>query len=131
MNAPHAKAAAAYRAATLENAPPLKIVVLLYEGAIRFLERARRLDPETDSVEFINQLSRADRIICELRFSLNSEPAPELTAELERLYLFCEEEISTAMQERSVTQIPGCIEVLSKLLLGWRGIESTNRKDAA
>ncbi len=131
MNAPHAKAAAAYRTATLENAPPLKIVVLLYEGAIRFLERARRLDPDSENIEFINQLSRADRIVCELRFSLNSGAAPELTAELERLYLFCEDEISMAMQERSVDRIPGCIDVLSKLLLGWRGIESTTRRDAA
>lgn len=33
-------AAAAYKAARFENAPPLKLVQLMYEGALRFLDQA-------------------------------------------------------------------------------------------
>lgn len=131
MNSHQAKAAAAYRAASLENAPPLKIVVMLYEGAIRFLERASRMDPRSDSAEFVNLLSRADRIICELRFSLDSGPSPEIAKGLEELYLFCEDQITVAMQERSIEPIPGCIDVLSRVLEGWRGIETSSGVKAA
>lgn len=124
MNSSQAKAAATYRAATLENAPPLKIVVMLYEGGLRFLERARRLDPIHQSAQFVETLSRADRIVCELRFSLDHGPAPQVSGELERLYLYCEECITTAMQERTIEPLTGCVSVLEKLLDGWRSIES-------
>ena len=43
---PHS-AASAYKEALYENAPPLKIVHMLYEGAIRFLAQAEQVDPIT------------------------------------------------------------------------------------
>ncbi len=124
MAADHAQAAAAYRAATLENAPPLRIIVLLYEGAIKALERARRLDPAQDRVAYIDSLSKADRIVCELRFSLDHGPAPQVSKQLEALYLFCEAEIGKAMELRNAQPVAGCIEVLSRLASGWRSIDA-------
>ena len=87
-------AADAYRQSSLENAPPVKIVRLLYEGAIRFLGRAAGR-PVTDG-ERARWLGRADAIVKELRCSLEPGPDPALAENLEQLYLFVEDRIAAA-----------------------------------
>ena len=124
-------AAAAYRAAALENAPPLKIVVMLYEGALRSLERARRMDPDAEAAAFVDALTKADRIVCELRFCLDPAPAPELAQKLEELYLFAEERIAMALSERTIEPLAAAADVLSRLHDGWRSLDAESAGRAA
>jgi flagellar protein FliS len=127
-------AASAYRQATYEGAPPLKIVRLMYEGALRFLAQARGLDPARQSAEFADKLDRAAAVVEELRISLDPTHAPELARDLGALYLFVEERIQTARAQRSVEPLSAAERVLTTLLEGWAGIElpsSTPRAGAA
>jgi flagellar protein FliS len=112
-----------YRAATLENAPPIKIVRLLYQSAIARLERAQRLDPRTDGAEYNAQLSKADAIVAELRFALDPSVAPQLTGQLEALYLFCEDRIGMAFGDRDGSLLGPVVKVLRNLLEAWEQIE--------
>jgi len=116
-------AAEAYRADSIGNAPPIKIIRMLYQGAIRFLDQAGRQDPKDPQSDFIVFLSRADDIVTELRCSLAAEQAPELCADLERLYLFVESQISTAMTDRTTEPLPPARSVLTTLLDAWKTIE--------
>ena len=116
-------AADAYRQSSLDSAPPIKIVHMLYEGAVRFLDQAARLDPATSPEEFGNTLNRASAIVSELRISLEPEHAPELSAKLAALYLFVEERIVDARFEPSVEPLAAAREVLVKLLAGWKQVE--------
>jgi flagellar protein FliS len=120
---PTSTAADAYKRATLENAPPIKIVRMLYQGAMRFLDEAARLDPEADRNAFQDRLHRAEAIVVELRISLESEHAPELCAELERLYLFVEDEIRTAVQEGTTEPIAAARRVIETLGSAWSELE--------
>ena len=95
-------AANAYREAALENAPPLKVVHMLYQGALRFIDQAAQIDPEKEFEAFQEKINRADAIVSELRLSLDHEPAPELTDQLNALYLFVEDRLRTAFLERSL-----------------------------
>lgn len=114
----HTDAAAAYRTATFENAPPIKILHLLYEGAIRFLERARGLGPEHE--EFRKYVHRADEIVSELRASLSHEPSPEFSANLESLYVFIQDELGSTLVEGREDGIENSIRILETLLDGWK-----------
>jgi flagellar protein FliS len=116
-------AADAYRSSSVESAPPIKIVHLLYEGAIRFIDQAARLDPNVDIEAFGSFLSRASAITSELRLSLDPEHAPELSEQLSALYLFVEDRITAARFERTAAPLAEARTILVKLLDGWKQIE--------
>ena len=116
-------AASVYREASLESAPPIKIVHLLYEGALRLIEQAEGLDPRQAGQEFTNRLNRAGAIVSELRISLDHEPAPELSDKLNALYLFVEERLHEAQLDRRVEPLPAARDVLSRLLDGWKQVD--------
>jgi flagellar protein FliS len=119
----HQSVAQTYKETSLENAPPIKIIRLLYEAAIREVERARRLDPKEDARDFNAAVHKADCIVTELRYSLNHDVAPALCGDLQALYLFAESELGRAMGDRSADPLGGVSKVLSTLLSAWREVE--------
>ena len=117
-------AANVYAQSSVENAPPLKIVRLLYQGAIRFLDNAAACDLRDRGSKFNHWLGRAEDIVIELRASLNSELAPELALSLTDLYLFVEVAIHRARREQTVEPLSAARSVLVKLLEAWTAIET-------
>ncbi len=107
----------AYMAASVETAPPLKIVRMLYEGAIRFISRAE--DAGIETTEGSAWVGRADAIIKELRISLDPTRDVEVCEQLEGLYLFCEEELSRAVREGDGAGLTNACEVLGILKDAW------------
>lgn len=124
-----------YRQQLLENAPPIKIVRLLYEKAIQHMERVRRLDAATQALDFNAALDKADAIVVELRVSLDPAHAPQVCENLESLYLFVEDALSRTMAERDGELLVPAITVMKDLLSAWRSIEIEGvggpRRDAA
>lgn len=120
-------AASTYREALFENAPPLKIVHMLYEGALRFLQQAAELEPRRAPALFSEKLRRAERIVSELRLGLEHGAAPELCRDLDALYLFVEREIQEALLQQSAEPLEAARRVLETLLEGWRSIEVGGR----
>ena len=116
-------AASVYKQASIENAPPLKIIHLLYEGALRFLGEAETGDPKANSQRFGNALSRVSEILSELRVALDHEAAPELSKNLESLYLFAEAQLVEARLGLTVEPLSAARDVLETLLDGWKQLE--------
>lgn len=123
-------AADAYRAGAIENAPPLKILRMLYAGAIRFLERAKAIDPGEDPLAFTDALGRADAIVAELRCALDRDHAPEVVDPLESLYLFIERQIAEAQLERSSAPLEPSVRVLTTLLDAWNQVDAGTAEEA-
>ncbi|MGB0331663.1 MAG: flagellar export chaperone FliS [Planctomycetota bacterium] len=122
--APKMTAAEAYLNSSVENAPPIKIVRLLYQGAIRFLGQATLEDSRDPRSKFVELLSDADAIVAELRLSLDpSAGSPDVVENLQSLYLFCEGEIQRAMLDRSPEPLGGVKAVLETLLEAWSKVE--------
>lgn len=118
------RAAHTYAEASIENAPPVKIVRLLYQGAIRFLDRAGACNPREPGTLFPYWLGRAEDVVVELRLSLDPAAAPQIAESLTDLYLFVETEIHRARREQSPTPLAGCRAVLAKLLEAWSAIDT-------
>ena len=97
-------AANSYMSASVETAPPLKIVRMLYEGALRFLDRAEAAGVDTEDGRA--WLGRTDAIIKELRISLDPNRDPEICEQLQGLYLFCEDEFAV----RGGVEFPDILE---------------------
>jgi flagellar protein FliS len=118
-----AAAAAAYKSARVENAPPLKLVQMLYEGALRFLGEAEAGLVAGDRARFQERCLRADAIVTELRIALDASQAPELAERLESLYLFAGGEIRRALLEEATAPLAPARDVLTTLLDGWKALE--------
>ncbi|NOT28969.1 MAG: flagellar export chaperone FliS [Planctomycetes bacterium] len=116
-------AAAAYKSARFESAPPLKLVQLMYEGALRFLEQAEAAMAASEVGRFQERCLRAQSVIAELRVSLDPEQAPELAEQLHGLYLFAEAEICAALAAESSAGLAHVRGVLTTLLDGWKCLE--------
>ena len=79
-----------YRQIATQTAPPGQLVLMLYEGAIRALERALPGficdDPAEANSLIHNNLQHAQDIIRELNLSLNMEQGGDCASTLRRLY---------------------------------------------
>ena len=118
-------AADAYSNASFESAPPLKIVRMMYAGAIRFIEQAQLLDPKSDTGEFCDKLARAEAVVSELRVSLDKDHSPELFRNLTDLYIFVEGCIREAFLEQKKGPLTPAHKILNTLLEGWSQVEVT------
>jgi len=120
---PGLNAAEAYKAARFENAPPLKLVQMMYEGALRFLDQAEGHHASGELARFGERCMRAHAVVLELRLALDRNQAPDLADNLGQLYLFAETELSRAVRSDSVEPLPPVREVLRTLLDGWKKLE--------
>lgn len=79
-----------YRQVATRTASPGQLVLMLYDGVIRFLDKANAGFQLEDPVEYNttinNNILRAQDIIRELDYSLNAEQGGHLALELHRLY---------------------------------------------
>ena len=127
----HSKSPTAHlKEALCESAPPVKLVHMLYEGALRFIGQAERLDPASEGRDFREKLRRASDIVSELRLALDASAAPELCGHLTSLYLFVEDQIQDAQSRGDRGPLAPATDVLRTLLDGWRGVEANKRRTA-
>ncbi|HEY1171414.1 MAG TPA: flagellar export chaperone FliS [Verrucomicrobiae bacterium] len=106
-----------YRQVATQTAPPGQLVLMLFEGAIRFLERAMtgfELEDPIDCNETIsNNVIRAQAIIHELNVSLNMEAGGEFSQTMRRLYNY----LDYRLMESNLKKEPaGIKESLARLI---------------
>lgn len=114
-------AADAYMRGSVESAPPIKIVRMLYQGAVRALAQAKAAG--TESVEFQTRIGHADEIVTELRLALRPEFGAEQCANLESLYLFIQDRLVQARCDRESGPVDEAREILETLLEAWNQVE--------
>lgn len=107
-----------------------KMVVLLYDGAINFLQRAKHCIQKGDVPGKCNNINRASDIIQELNFSLDTEAGGELAMTLRRLYLFMNRHLIQAKIDRDGTkQMDEVIALLKPLNEAWRTITTKKQEN--
>jgi flagellar protein FliS len=116
-------AADVYLESAIETAPPAKLVRMLTEGAVRFLDRGTACSPATERVKFVNGLQRARAIVTELRLALIPCEGSDVAPQLDRLYLFCEDRIGQSLTDSSPEPAREAHKVLATLLDAWQKIE--------
>ncbi len=113
---------ATYQQAQIGSAGPLRIVVLLYEGALQFSQQA--LEKFDEPAVRGQALGRAHRIISELFAALDHEKGEEIAANLDALYGFLLDTLTRANVNGERRALKDAIAVLKSLLPAWRTIEA-------
>ena len=108
-----------YQQVATQTAPPGQLVLMLYEGAARFLERAMAgfdLDDPAESNQTIsNNILRTQDIIFELNVTLNIEQGGELAMTLRKLYDYMDRRLMEANLKKdkaTVKEVHGRLVVL-------------------
>ena len=111
-----------YRQTQVQSRTPLELVVMLYDGALKFLHQAREAIERGDIAARRDASSRAITIISELQSTLNMEQGGELAQRLDELYIYVNGRIIAAAAENSVAPIDDATRVLNVLRESWVAI---------
>ena len=121
----------AYRTNQVSTADPGTILLMLYQGAIDFLTRAKDSLERGDMAEKGVGINRALAIISEFLASLNFEVGGEVARNLESLYLFMIDHIINANVANDPKPLEEAIALLRTLKEGWEGAIAAERKRVA
>lgn len=120
------RASAAYRAVDLNSAPKHEIMRRLYERFFQDIIEARQAMAAKDIVRKGKAVDHAVAIVNELTASLDHSAAPEMCANLERLYRFVCERIYVASATLDPTPLDEATSVMTELAAAFR--EATTRR---
>lgn len=109
-----------YKQTSITTASRGQIIIMLYEGCIKFLRKAAEAIEKKDVSEKGLYIGKAQDIINELNNSLNHEVGGSISSELQRLYDYIFEQSSLANINSDVKALETCIKLLETLLDGWK-----------
>jgi flagellar protein FliS len=112
-----------YRQAATKTATPGQLVLMLFDGALRFLDKALAgfdLDDPLDSnLAINNNILKAQEIIRELNASLNLEQGGEFAVTMRRLYNFYDLQLSQSNLKKDPAGVQLVIRLLSVIRGAW------------
>jgi flagellar protein FliS len=113
---------AAYRSSSVMTASPAQLVVMLYDGAGRFLRQAEIAAAEGAWRHAGDRLTRADAIVDELLITLDTEQGGEIAERLQGIYVFCKRLMIEARVAKDVEKIRRTAALLADLRDAWAEI---------
>jgi flagellar secretion chaperone FliS len=108
----------AYRESAVLTAPPERLVVMLYDGARRFLHQAATAMRAGDVPAAHERLRRAERVIEHLLATLDMSQG-ELPERLEAIYAFCLELLGEARLRQDPERVDQVSGLLGELREAW------------
>ena len=114
-----ARGAEAYQQTLVQSRSPLELVVMLYDGALRFLEQAAEAMDRRDMPAKAEALSKSFAILAELQNTLNVRDGGELARQLDALYAHMHDRLVDANVQRSSEPIRDVIKLLRPLRDAW------------
>jgi flagellar protein FliS len=117
--------AQAYVTDSIVTAGPAQLVLALYDGALGAIERARTIlvigvhDSHSGIEAVHTQLLKAQRIVTELRVTLDHERGGDIARNLDALYEFCLRTLVDANLAKDATKLTPASDVLRSLREAW------------
>ena len=114
-----------YNQVQIKTANKGKLIVMLYQGAIRFMKRALMLLERKDMEGKGKALIRAQDIILELLYSLDQDlldQGDELALNLQRLYLYSYRRLVHANVHLDTDTVNEVIKLMENLLQAWEQV---------
>jgi flagellar secretion chaperone FliS len=117
--------ATAYKEQSILTATPGQLVVMLYDGCLRFLHQAAHAMRDGDTAVSGNRLARAEAIIDELLTTLDLEQGGVIASRLQGIYVFCNKQLIEARMERDPEMIEKVAELLGELRESWAQVAAS------
>ncbi len=119
MNLPSHAALARYGAVKVTTASPGHLLVMLYDGLLRFLREGQAAMEKKERGKAGERISRAHAILAHLLETLDPSHNPALCAHLQPLYIFCMQHLLKANLEQDPQKLADVIRILTPLRDAW------------
>ena len=119
-----------YFANQVQTASPEQLLLMLYDGALRFLRQARQNLDEGDRIGTLEKKSRAVAILTELSNTLDFEQGGEIAENLDGLYWYMIRELTQANTKDASEPLQVAENILEELRDGWVQAIEANRPEA-
>jgi flagellar protein FliS len=120
-----------YRKVAIQTASPGHLVLMLYDGAIRFLERGLTgfdyQDPAQFNQTISNNIIRAQAIIREMNARLDMEQGGEISENFRRLYNYFNRRLQQANLKKQKEPIEEVLGHLREIRDSWAEMLSQGR----
>lgn len=123
-------AAQKYKQTSVQSASREKILLMLYEGCIRFMKQAMIAIDNKDIAERGMNIGRAFDIINELNNTLNHESGGDIALNLEQLYMFISEQLTKSNASGQKKPLQDALKIMETLYSGWvEAVEKIKREE--
>jgi flagellar protein FliS len=119
----------AYQKTQVTTAKPEKILLMLYEGAIKFTKLAILRMREKNLSEKGKYISKTLAIISELMNTLDHEKGGQIASDLENLYMFMMDKLIEANMNNRVEELEVVERLLTTLYTAWQDVVNNPRPD--
>jgi flagellar secretion chaperone FliS len=119
-----------YQEVAVQTSSPTKLVVMLYEGAVRFLNESIAAIQANDRERKRHSVDRAVAIVQHLQSTLDIERGGIVAAELNRLYGYITTRILEGSTKLETAPLGEAIKLLNVLLAAWEELAKKETHNA-
>lgn len=128
MNSKHAYNK--YKQTAVQSASREKILLMLYEGAIKFTKLAIVAADQKNISERATNVMRVYDIVTELNNTLDHKVGGEISKNLEQLYTFLTDQLAKANMNADPAPLKSVLKILEILYDGWvKAVEQTKQSN--
>lgn len=120
-----------YKSTAVTSASREKILLMLYEAAIKHVKLAIRACEEKKIADRGTNIIKAYDIIMELNNTLDHKVGGDIAKNLEQLYMFLTDQLTKANMTADVVALNNSLKVLETLYTGWQQAVEKLKKDEA
>lgn len=121
------KAHTKYKSVQVTTTDKGRLLLMMYEGAIKFLKQSKMGLEDNDIGKFCRFLSKGQAIIAELMNTLDFEKGGEIAKDLDRLYDFMLFYLTEANLHRDGKRIEKVIGLLDIIYVAYKDIIEGNK----
>ena len=113
----------AYERANVQTADQRRLILMMYDGAIRFMQKGAQRIEVNDVEAAHNYLVRARNVVSELLSTLRPEKAGEMGENLKRLYVYIFNRLVEANLTKDKSIVDESIRLMDTLREGWSSMK--------
>ncbi|MCK9223908.1 MAG: flagellar export chaperone FliS [Candidatus Muirbacterium halophilum] len=118
-----------YRRNQITTASEGQLIIMLYDGALRFLSRAKSAVEEKNIEESHIFITKTRKIVLELMFSLDMDKGGSIAKNLYELYFFINQELIKANIKKDTNILDNCHIILKELRETWKQVVEKNKME--
>jgi len=117
----------AYRKTNVNTADQRQLIMMLYDGAIRYMKKGVAKIEGNDYEAAHNYLVRSREIVAELLATLKPEKGGEVGDNLKKLYVYVFNKLVEANLLKDTAMVEEAIIIFTTLREGWAGIKTGSK----
>jgi flagellar protein FliS len=119
-----------YKQTSIHSASREKLLLMMYEGAIKFTKRAIIACEQKNIAERCTNIGRAYDIILELNNTLDHKVGGDISKNLEQLYMFMTEQFTKANISGDPEPLKAALKILDTLYDAWvQAVEKIKKEE--